>query len=96
MVDYVLRERTDLMIVSYKCRGFNASKLPFKKMCDIVLLQETWLYSSQFCLLTTYFKNYNNVSICGMDESVIHSGRPYMEDALFYTNHHVLGYILYI
>ena len=79
MVDYVLMERTDYRIVSYNCRGFNASKVPFiselLNMCDILLLQETWLYSSQFC--TTYFNNYNNVSICGMDKSVIHAGRPY-------------------
>ena len=100
MVDYVLMERTYLRIVSYNCRGFNASKVPciseLLNMCDILLLQETWLYSSQFCLFTTYFINYNNVSICGMDESVIHAGRPLMEDALFYTNHLVLRYILYI
>ena len=59
MVDYVLMERTDHRIVSYICRGFNASKVPFiselLNMCDIFLLQET------------YFNNYNNVSICGMD-----------------------------
>ena len=97
MVDYVLMERTALRIVSYKCRGFNASKVPFiselLNMCDILLLQETWLYSSQFCLFTTYFNNYNNVSICGMDEFML---VDHMEDALFYTNHLILRYILYI
>ena len=69
------------MIVSYICRCFNASKVPciseLFNMCDILLLQETWLYSSQFCLFTKYFNNYNNVSICGMDESVIHAGSPW-------------------
>ena len=27
---------------------------------------------------TTYFNTYNNVSICGMDEYVMHAGRPYV------------------
>ena len=80
-VDYVSMDRTDLRIVSYNCRGFNASKVQciseLLNMCDILLLQETWLYLSQFCLFSTYINNYNNVSICGMDESVIHAGRPY-------------------
>ena len=44
------------------------------KILNIYLLKR---YSSQFCLFTTYFNNYNNVSICGMDESVLHAGRTY-------------------
>ena len=44
-------------------------------MCDILLFQETWLYSSQFCLFTTYFNTYNSVIICGLDESVLHASR---------------------
>ena len=83
-------ERTDLRIVSYNCRGFNASKVPciseLLNMCDILFLKETWLYSSQFCLFTTYFTNYNNVSICGMGEFVIHAGRPYGGCTILYNS----------
>ena len=100
MVDYVLMERTDHRIVSYNCRGFNASKVPFiselLNMCDILLLQETWLYSSQFCLFTTYFNNYNNVSICGMDESVIHAGRPYGGCTILYKSSCTEIYPIYL
>ena len=72
-------ERTNLKIVSYNCRCFNASKVPciseILTMCDILLLQEIWLYSSQFCLFTTYLNTYyNNVSICGLYDSVSHAG----------------------
>ena len=77
MVDYVLMERTNLRIVSYNCRSLNSSMVPciseLLNMCDILLLQEIWLYSTQFSLFTTYF----NVSICGMNTSVIHAGRPW-------------------
>ena len=41
-----------LVIVSYNCKGFNISKVPvinkILQNCDIVLLQETWLFSIQF------------------------------------------------
>ena len=64
-------------------------------MCDILLFQETWLYSSQFCLFTTYFNTYNNVVYVAWTNLfcmlVCH-----MENALFYTSHLVLIYILYI
>ena len=65
-------------------------------MCDILLLQETWLYSSQFCLFTTYFNNYNNVSICGMDESVIHAGRPYGGCTILYKSSCTEIYPIYL
>ena len=100
MVDHVLMEPTDPRIVSYNCRGFNAFKVPFiselLNMCDILLLQETWLYSSPFCLFTTYIYNYNNVSICGMDESVIHAGRPYGGCTVLYKSSCTEIYPIYL
>ena len=93
-------ERTHLRIVSYNCRSFNASKVPciskLLNVCGILLLQETWLYSSQFCLFTTYFNNYNNVSICGMDESVIHAGRPYGGYTILYKSSCTEIYPIYL
>ena len=82
MVDYVLMERSDLRIVPYNYRSFNASKVP--------------CVSEQFCLFTTYFNNYNNVSICGMDESVIHAGRLYGECTILYKSSCTEIYPIYL
>ena len=49
------------------------------------ILTQTIIYGP-FCLFTTYFNNYNNVSICGMDESVIHVGRPYGGCTILYKS----------
>ena len=93
-------ERTNIKMVSYNCRGFNASKVPciseLLNMCDILLLQETWLYSTQFCLFTTYFNTYNNVSVCGMDESVLHAGRPYGGCTILYMSYSTDIYPIYL
>ena len=35
---------------------------------------------------TTYFNNYNNVSICCLDESVIHAGSPYGGSTILYKS----------
>ena len=68
MVDYVLMEQTNLKIVSYNCRGFNASKVPciseLLTKCDILLLLELG-YIHQFCFLQHIFNTYNNVCVCG-------------------------------
>ena len=67
--------------MSYNCKGFNVSKVPFIKSllerCDILLLQETWRFSSQLSIFSKFFNDFESHSICGMDESVIVSGRPY-------------------
>ena len=69
-----------LKLMSYNCKGFNVSKVPFIKSllerCDILLLQETWLFSSQLSFFSHFFNDFEFHSICGMDESVIVSGRP--------------------
>ena len=89
-----------LKIGSYNYRGFNAYNVSFiselLNMCDILLLHETWLYSSQCCVFTTYFNNYNNVNICGMDKSVLHAGRPYGGCTILYNSSSTDIYILYI
>ena len=70
-----------LRLVSYNCKGFSIRKVPYiielLKQCDILLVQETWLFSSQFALFSQYFADWESHSICGMDESVIEGGRPY-------------------
>ena len=39
-----------------------------------------------FVFFTTYFNTYNNVSICGMDQSVLHAGRPYGGCIILHTS----------
>ena len=62
-----------LVVVSYNCKGFNISKVPcINKMlqnCDILLLQETWLFSKQFHLFSKYFPSHISVNVCGIDEA---------------------------
>ena len=57
----------DLKLISYNCKGFCINKVPFINSllndCAIMLLQETWLYSSQFVLFQTYFVNWESDSI---------------------------------
>ena len=79
----------DLKLISYNCKGFSINKVSFINSllndCDILLLQETWLYSSQFVLFQKYFANRESHSIiCGMDETVIQVGRPYGGVTLLY------------
>ena len=70
----------DLKLISYNCKGFCINKVPFINSllddCDILLLQETWSYSSQF--------EKESHSICRMDETVIQGGRPYGGVTLLY------------
>ena len=47
MNNYKLKSTiSDLLIVSFYCRGLSSSLLEIQKLCkshDVVLLQETWL-----------------------------------------------------
>ncbi len=47
------------------------------KSCDILLLQETWLFDSQFVLFREYFPELSSYSVSGIKQYEYHSGRPY-------------------
>ena len=76
----------ELKLISYNCKGFNISKVPMyihvyihKKLldeCNIVFIQEIWLYSSQFCLFSPYFPEWKSHSVCGINEYEIQSAHP--------------------
>ena len=59
-----------LKLMSYNCKDFNVSKVPFIKSllerCDILLVQKTWLFSSQFSIFSHFFKDIESHSICGI------------------------------
>ena len=54
-------------VISYNCKGFNVSKVPYIKIlldrCSVLLLQETWLFSNQFTQFTKYFDKYKSINI---------------------------------
>ena len=71
----------DIRLCSFNCKGFNISKVKhiteILKSCEILLVQETWLLSSQIGTINKEFSNYNTFGICGMNEETLISGRPY-------------------
>lgn len=70
-----------LKLCSFNCRGFSVSKVKHLTElllhCDILMLQETWLYESQIGRINQYFPNFNTLGISGMNENVIIYGRRY-------------------
>ena len=70
-----------MKISSYNCAGFKGNcdyinKTVFKN-CDILLLQETWLYNFEFNLFNEKVKNCQYHAVSAMDESDIgRVGRP--------------------
>ena len=78
---------TPLCIASYNCKHFGGSHIDVKKTfinglfqyCDIIMLQEHWLYESQFHVFDDIMP-YGNLGVHGssaMDPSVIRCGRPH-------------------
>lgn len=73
-----------LQIGHLNCKNFNnlgtkhVIQEYFKKW-NIILLQEHWLFKSQFRLFIDMFENYevSFISKSSMNESVIRKGRPY-------------------
>ena len=49
-----------LKVISYNCKGLTLSKVPCIKelllQCDVLLLEETWLFSHQFNVISKYFQ----------------------------------------
>ena len=71
-----------LKIDSYNCAGFKYRNFDYLKeiyiKCDILLLQETWLYNFKSSEFTKVLKNCNYHAVSAMDEANIgRVGRPY-------------------
>ena len=79
-----------LKLMTYNCKRFNASKIPFTNyllyQCDVLLLQETWLYSCQFHVFKQYFPKWASINVCGIYESVLQHGRPYGGCTILYRS----------
>ncbi len=70
-----------LRICSYNVHGFNDTKCDYiRKLLnnhDIVLLQEHWMYESQFHIFQRKFPGISSYSISGMNDKIVTSGRGY-------------------
>ena len=71
----------DIKLCSFNCKGFNISEVQhineILKSCDILMIQETWLLTSQIGTINKEFSNYNTCGISGMNEKSLTSGRPH-------------------
>lgn len=80
-----------LVIGSYNCRGFNSSKLPFIRLllskCNIVLIQEHWLDSSQLHVLEKCDPEFLFTGVSGFDNSEVLTGRPFGGCMIFWRMH---------
>ena len=79
-----------LKVISYNCKGLTVSKVPCIKelllQCDVLLLEETWLFSNQFNVISKYFQECESINICGMNEDIYCHGRPYGGCSIIYSN----------
>ena len=72
----------ELKFASFNCNGFKNRNYDYIrdifKDCDILLLQETWLYNFEHTNFPKIIPECNYFAVSGMDESQItHVGRPY-------------------
>ena len=72
----------NLRISSYNCAGFKHRNYNYINNlfnnCDILLLQETWLYNFEFKVFNNVINNSNYHAVSAMDETEIgRVGRPY-------------------
>ena len=88
--ELTMADTSNLTIISYNCKGFSASKVPcitkLLEQCNVLLMQETWLFTNQFQSLSLYFKSFSSTYICGMNESIFCQGRPYGGCSIMYSN----------
>ena len=78
---------SDLLIVSFNCRGLSSSLLEIHELCksyDVVLLQETWLAKQQLHFLSSIHDDFLFVGTSCMDlEDEVMTGRPHGGTAVF-------------
>ena len=56
-----------LRIISYNCKDLTVSEVPCIKQLllqsDVLLLEETWLFTNEFHVISKYFNSYESISI---------------------------------
>ena len=82
---------TNIKITSFNCSGFKPRNYDYLKdifqKCEILILQETWLYSFETNLFNRVIPGCNFHAISAMDESnITHVGRPFGGCAILWNN----------
>ena len=52
----------------------------------MLILEETWLFSNQFNVISKYFQECEPVNICGINEDIYCQGRSYGGCSIVYSN----------
>ena len=84
-------ESKDLTISSFNCSGFKPRNYDYLRdifgKCEVLLLQETWLYNFEANLFSNVIPGCNFHAISAMDESdITRVGRPYGGCAILWNN----------
>ena len=85
-----------LKITSFNCKGFKPRNYDYVndlyKACDILFLQETWLYNFEFNQFSNNLQNCQYHAMSAMDESdITRVGRPYGGLAIIWKNNLALS-----
>ena len=80
-----------LKVTSFNCQGFKFRNYDYLietyNKCDILILQETWLYNFEHCTLNNILPLSQHHAISAMDEAEIgRNGRPYGGCAIIWHN----------
>ena len=80
-----------ISIASFNCKGFKERNFDYLKelydKIDIMMLQETWLYSFEDNIINKIFNGCNSYSISAMNDSDIgRKGRPYGSCSIVWKN----------
>lgn len=80
----------NLSITTYNVKGLSDNKWDYVRnlisSCNFLLIQETWLHSSQFHVITDNIANVSFDCVSGMSETELHAGRPYGGCAIVWHN----------
>lgn len=80
-----------MKIVSWNCKNFKTNGMWLQMNfddCDIILLQETWLFKFEDNIMTNVFKDYHCISSTPMTPNKPLRGRPFGGTAVLIHNRH--------
>ena len=85
-----LTDTININVASYNCQGLKPRNYDFMKLLfrdfNLLLIQEHWLYVSEFKKITTLLPNSSCHAVSSMDERILRAGRPYGGTAIIYRN----------
>ena len=89
-----MASQTVLKICSFNSHGLGPGRMDYIKQlcndCDFVLLQEHWLFDTQFSRFEKEISNISSHCVSGMDSSCLRYGRPYGGCGILWRNNILL------